>query len=394
MSLRIVLVDPYFGPVPGGIEKEVVRLANEFTRQGDVMTIVTTPYEFPEGWVDPAKAPVYQLEPAVRVIRLEGYLRSRLRGFHPANPPLWLPGLAYTVLELDPDAVIFFNVGWPLTVLPTLLALRRKTIVLYRTAYHAYDDRHLLDPLRRRLQLGVAALSHRLLTYSHFEKVQIIEQGGVPAEKIVPVYPGVEVIHPAQKEMAAFRSAYDLAGKVVISHVARLSAFKGTDKLLRVLPQVCVRTGRDVVLLLVGRNVEEDTLDGLVHELGVEAHVRFTGPLPERDLHLAYATSDIFALPSRYESLGFVFLEAMAHGVPVIGVRTGGVPEVIRDGETGFVLDSCDDPESLTDRLVRLVEDEALRAKLGEEAREWTHGQFNWAAATDAVKAIVWEMGQ
>jgi phosphatidylinositol alpha-1,6-mannosyltransferase len=180
----------------------------------------------------------------------------------------------------------------------------------------------------------------------------------------------------------------------VISHVARLSTFKGTDKLLRVLPQVCARTGRNVVLLLVGRNLEEDTLDGLVRDLGVGAHVRFTGPLPERDLHLAYAASDVFALPSQYESLGFVFLEAMAHGVPVIGVRTGGVAEVIRDGETGFVLDSCDDLESLTDSLVRLVENEALRARLGEKAREWTHRHFNWPAAADAVKAIVWELSQ
>jgi len=79
---------------------------------------------------------------------------------------------------------------------------------------------------------------------------------------------------------------------------------------------------------------------------------------------------------------------------PVIGVRTGGVPELIRDGETGFVLASCDDLESLTNSLVRLVEDEALRDELGEKAREWTHRQFNWPAAADAVKAIVWELSQ
>jgi glycosyltransferase involved in cell wall biosynthesis len=296
------------------------------------------------------------------------------------------------VSRFNPHVVIFFNIGWPLTVLPALSALRRRTIVLYRTAYHAYDDRHPLDTLRRRLQLGVAGLSHHLLPYSHFEKRQIVAQGGVPAEKITPVYPGVEVIDPTQQEIAAFRSAHDLVGRMVISHVARLSAFKGTDKLIRVLPQVRQRTGRDVVLLLVGRNLDEDRLDGLARGLGVGAHVRFTGPLSERDLHLAYTATDLFVLPSQYESFGFVFLEAMAHGVPVIGVRTGGVPEVIREGETGLVLDSCSDLESLIDRLVRLIDDDVLRARLGEQARQWTRRQFNWPAAAAAIKEIVQEL--
>ena len=389
------MVNPHLGPVPGGIQKDMLCLAREFIAQGDQVAFVTTYDEFPEGRMDRSQPLTYELPPGIPVVRLEGHFRSRLRDFHPANPPLWLPGLARTVLQFEPDAVIFFNIGWPLTTLPALLTLHRKTVVLYRTAYHGHDGSHPLDPLRSRLQLGVAGLSHRLLTYSHFEKTQIIEQGGVVAEKIVPIYPGVDVIHPTQEEIAAFRSAHDLVGKVVISHVARLSAFKGTDKLVRVLPQVRQRTGRDVVLLLVGRNVEKDYLQGLVRELGVGAHVRFSGPLPERDLHLAYAASDVFALPSQYESFGFVFLEAMAHGVPVIGVRTGGVPEVIREGETGFVLDSWDDLESLTDTLVPLVEDEAFRIRLGEQAREWTtRGQFSWSAAAGAVKAIVRRLNQ
>ena len=137
--------------------------------------------------------------------------------------------------------------------------------------------------------------------------------------------------------------------------------------------------------------MEKEHLAGLAYELGVEAHVRFTGPLPERELHLAYAASEVFALPSQYESFGFVFLEAMAHAVPVIGVGTGGVPEVIRDGETGFILDSHLDLEGLVDRLACLVANTALRTRLGEEGREWVQRQFNWRSAAEAVQAIVWQ---
>jgi len=102
--VRVVLINPYLGSVPGGIEKDVLHLASEFTRQGDAVAVVTTPYDFPDGLADPARSPVYRLESAVRVIRLEGHLRTRLRSFHPANPPLWLPGLARTVLQFKPDA--------------------------------------------------------------------------------------------------------------------------------------------------------------------------------------------------------------------------------------------------------------------------------------------------
>jgi glycosyltransferase involved in cell wall biosynthesis len=394
MTVKWVMVNPHLGPVLGGIQKDMLYLAREFIGQGDQVAFVTTYDEFPEGRVDPSQPFTYELPLGIPIVRLEGYFRTHLRHFHPANPPLWLPGLARTVLQFEPDVVIFFNIGWPLTVLPALLAIRRHSTVLYQTAYHAPPNHHPLDPWRSRLQLGVAGLSHQLIPHSDYEKRQIMRDGGIPESKITVVYPGVDIWRFSSGEMRDFRARHELLGKVVISHMARLSAFKGTDQLIRALPQVRQRTGRDVVLLLVGRNLEEDYLEGLVRELGIGAYVRFTGPLSERDLHLAYAASDIFALPSEYESFGFVFLEAMAHGVPVIGVRTGGVHEVIRDGETGFILDSSNDLGGLIDKLAHLGQDDMFRARLGEQAWEWTRRQFNWPAAADTVKGIVQGLNQ
>jgi len=387
--MRIVLVNPYFGPVPGGLEKDVLQLANTLVHQGDVVAIVTTVYEFPAGRVNPSHPPTYELSPEVQIVRLEGRFRSRLRGFCPANPPLWLPGLARAVFQLEPDAVVFYNVGWPLTILPAMLALRRKTIVLYRTAYHAYDDSHRLDPLRRHLQLGVAGLSHRLVTYSHFEKTQIVEQGGVPAEKIVPVYPGVEVMHPIPEEVAAFRSTHDLIGKVVISHVARLSIFKGTDKLIQLLPVLRAETGQDVVLLLVGRNLEPDLLGSLVQECGVEQHVKFLGAVSEEELRLAYTVSDLFALPSQYESFGLVFLEAWAQGVPVIGCATGGVPELIHHGENGYLLEDAGQVAKLQQYAVQLIADENLRRQMGQKGQARVQAEFTWPQCARRFKELI-----
>jgi glycosyltransferase involved in cell wall biosynthesis len=386
------MVVPDLGSVLGGIQKDMVCLAREFAGQGDQVEFVTTYNEFPEGRVDPCQPLTYKLPRGVRITRLAGRLRSRLRGFQPANPPLWLPWLSRTVLDARPDLVIFFNIGWPLTVLPALLAIRRHATVLYQTAYHAPLLWRPLDPARSHLKLQVAALAHHLIPHSHFEKGQIVRDGGVAEDQITVVYPGVEVRSLEEGEIEAFRARYGLCDKVVVSHVARLSAFKGTDKLLRILPQVRAETGRDVVLLLVGRNTEGDSLGRVMSEVGIGTEVRFTGPVSERDLHLAYEVSDVFALPSEYESFGFVFLEAMSHGVPVIGVRTGGVPEVIRDGETGYVLDAADDLPALTARLAALIADDPLRGKMGVAARNWARTEFNWADSAAAVKRVALEV--
>ncbi len=203
------------------------------------------------------------------------------------------------------------------------------------------------------------------------------------------VYPGVEALSLSPDQVRDFRRRHNLEGRFVVSHVARLSAFKGTDRLLRVLPEVRRRTGRDVVLLLVGRNLEAQRLAQLAGEMGVSDHVRVTGPVSEQDLHRAYAASDIFALPSDYESFGFVFLEAMAHGVPVVGVNTGGVPEVIKHGETGFILDRADDEAGLADALVALATDDATSAWMSESARQWAATRFSWAESAGAMRRLM-----
>jgi glycosyltransferase involved in cell wall biosynthesis len=393
--MRFVFVTPYLDVVPGGLEQDLIQLAVQFTSQGEEVAIVTTPYRFPTGMVDLERPFAFPVAPGTNILRISGRWRSRLRGIQPSNAPLWLPRLTRSVLELCPDVIIVYNIGWPVSVAASLRHWRRHAVVLYRTAYHPPQEQGLtkpLDPLRRWVQLGTADLAHRLVAFSEFEKGQLIRDGPTPAERICVVYPGVTTHEFTLDEIQEFQATYGLAGKCVISHVARLSAFKGTDRLIRVLPHVRQRTGRDVVLLLGGRNVEEDYLDWLVRELGVEAYVHFTGPLPERDLHLAYAASDVFALPSKYESFGFVFLEAMAYGVPILGVRTGGVPELIRPGESGFLLRSADDDRGLQQALERLVLDRSLRKEMGERAQHFVRDRFTWERAAAEFKEWIARM--
>ena len=116
-------------------------------------------------------------------------------------------------------------------------------------------------------------------------------------------------------------------------------------------------------------------LEQLVREFGVANHIRFLFGLTQEDLFACYAHCDIFALPSRGEGFGLVFLEAMACAKPVIGGAHGGTPDVIEDGVTGLLVPHGD-AALLSSALVSLLTNPARTCKMGERGRERVRADF------------------
>src|SRR5262249_54540389 len=143
----------------------------------------------------------------------------------------------------------------------------------------------------------------------------------------------------------------------------------------------------DAALLLVGGGPSRDRLRKLAHSLGVSEHVVITGSVPFPELPAHYAAGDVYAMPCRtrnagldVEGLGIVYLEASATGLPVIAGDSGGAPDAVLEGETGFVVGGRD-LGALTDRLVRLLSDRELAAKMGAAGRAWTETEWRWDTA-------------
>jgi L-malate glycosyltransferase len=137
-------------------------------------------------------------------------------------------------------------------------------------------------------------------------------------------------------------------------------------------------------LELVGDGPERPRVEALVRDLGLQAHVGFRGEMD--DLAGLYGSSDVFLLPSESESFGLAALEAMACGVPVVASDVGGLPDVVADGETGFLL-PMGDVAGMAEATGRLLRDDVLWADLSRLARERARTCFALDRAVDRYEA-------
>jgi glycosyltransferase involved in cell wall biosynthesis len=136
-------------------------------------------------------------------------------------------------------------------------------------------------------------------------------------------------------------SRYGLQGKTVLLTVGRLSAeehYKGFDEVIGLLPELSEDIP-DVIYLIVGDGTDRQRLEEKANALGVSDKVVFAGYIPEGEKADHYRLADVFIMPGKGEGFGFVFLEAMACGIPVIASKVDGSREAVRDGKLGIVVD-------------------------------------------------------
>lgn len=181
------------------------------------------------------------------------------------------------------------------------------------------------------------------------------------------------------------RRKHGLDGGPWLLTVARLDFHKGIDTVIRALPAIraAIPGARYAV---AGVGSRRAALETLVTELGLRDAVRLLGFVPDQDLPALYNAADLFVLASRQhdllvEGFGIACVEASACGLAVIGSRSGGIPEAVREGETGLLVDP-DDPGALAAAAVRVLEDDALRRHLGGAGRAAVERYYNWDRVT------------
>jgi phosphatidylinositol alpha-1,6-mannosyltransferase len=197
----------------------------------------------------------------------------------------------------------------------------------------------------------------------------------------------VETFRP-DVDATAVRAKFGLGDAPVIVCVSRLVKRKGQDVLIRALRTVR-RAIPDARLLLVGDGPYLTDLRVLARHHGVRDAVVFAGGVPHPELPAHYAAGDVFAMPCRtrragldVEGLGMVYLEASACGLPVLAGDSGGAPDAVRDGQTGYVVRGRDET-AVAKHLMGLLTDRELRTRMGAAGRAWVERDWRW----DAVAA-------
>ncbi|MCH8103708.1 MAG: glycosyltransferase family 4 protein, partial [Chloroflexi bacterium] len=155
-----------------------------------------------------------------------------------------------------------------------------------------------------------------------------------------------------------------------ILYAGRLSREKGIDILLRAVALLPPGTRENVNVVVAGGGLAENELRTLSASLGIDDRVRFAGMVsPGPDLLAEYDASDLFVLPSRTEGVPRALLEARARLLPVIATSVGGIPHLIRDGESGLIVPP-DDPQAMAHAIGRVIDNPALARSLGNAGRE------------------------
>ena len=241
---------------------------------------------------------------------------------------------------------------------------------------HTIDGRSIRGPVKWdvRREGWQARMADALVTHSVAHQREMANELGIDQDRIAVIPHGV-VAYPR------FQRPQSSGTELNVVFLGRLEARKGAVDLLRAIPRILAAVPQ-VRFTLIGKDRNHcpgnrTHAQYLRDELppNVQARIHLAGQLPDDEVNRLLQTADVFVAPSLYESFGLVFLEAMRWGTCVIGTDTGGIPEVVKHGETGLLV-RPQSPKELANALISLLKDPARRRALGEAARKRVESRF------------------
>lgn len=317
-----------------------------------------------------------------------GFAVNRVRGisFKPVYPEIKVgmptPSIAREIQEFQPDVIHAVNPVW-LAAFGVLSAKRRgiPLVASFHTNVPEYTESLRIGWLRQPAAAWIRTM-HNQAAVNLCTSGPMVDKATAQGIRNVELWPkavdtdGYSPERRSRKMRARLTDGHPEAPLVI--YVGRLSAEKSLDRLAPIMRKVRERVP-NARLAMVGSGPQADDLKKLMDP----AFTTFTGYLSGADLQSAFASGDVFAFPSVTETLGLVALESFASGVPVVGARAGGIPFVIDEAKTGYLVEP-EDYDAWAERIALLLDDDALRTEMGHTARsEALH--HDWRAATESL---------
>lgn len=305
-------------------------------------------------------------------------------GYLKIIPLLFL--VPFVVIKHRIDNIIATNIGYGGFIAYILSKMRKLEYIVTAQGYEflKFKDNRLI----KGIYLNIYRNSKAIIACSKYVKDMLVEQG-INGNKIIVAYPGVDITRYRPREVPEeFFNQHALKGKRIILTVSRLMRRKGHDYVIRALKYV-MKEVPNVMYVVVGKGPARDFLGKLAIEAGMDKNIMFVGEVSDEDLVYYYNACELFIMPSReieedghVEGLGIVYLEANACMKPVIGGRSGGVPEAIVDGKTGLLADPSDEAD-IAGKILKIMNNRQLAENMGRNGFERVKRDFNWDTYAD-----------
>ncbi len=378
--MNILIITHYFPPHRGGIENVAFNQASLLAALGHKVTVVTSRLPSITGHSDGNFS----------VIRIPAWniLEQRLG----VPYPLFHPRTVRAIRNVMKRADIVNGHGhvyMPVAIGALLARIRHKPFVLTQhNTFIRYDSsvlrgvQHLADMTIGRATVACAdeVVAVSVATQDYLRQIAHIS-GTV-------IYNGVDVarFRPCKGRAQIQRDLAIPLGKTVCLCIRRITFKNGIDTLLEVAE--VLENRKDMIFLIGGDGPDLPSARKIVQEKKLD-NVRLLGPVSDEDLPRYYAASDVFVLPSKTgEGLPLVVLEALASGLPVIATRSGGHVEIIRDGETGYVVEPGD-ALGIAEHVVSLSENQVVLQRMQERSREFAVQTLSWEHNVDQLLMVM-----
>jgi glycogen(starch) synthase len=416
--MRVLHTNAGYWPFVGGAETYLRAMSERLARDGHQVVVAASDATGVQNYWDPRRPRISEPEATlngVQIVRCPvGHLPLAPWSFYllrrlatdlarlPLNTrPLldrlapWMPrvpALEATLEALAPgfDLVHGVNIAleWPL--LAGWRYARRHGLPFVATPFVHVGDWEVQRFYTMPHQLAALRDADRVIVQTGIEAGELAGLG-VPEARIVRLGMGVDLDEVQGGEGARFRAQHGIDGPVV-TFMGVLTDDKGIVHLLRAMQRLW-DAGSDATLALAGPLVEPSGFERAFGELS-EAHrarVRRLGPVGGSLKQDLLAATDVFALPSRVDSFGIVYLEAWAYGAPVIGCRAGGVPDVIADGADGLLVE-FGDVAALAAAIESLLADPQRRQAMGSRGRAKVEARYTWERIYRGLLAVYEEL--
>ena len=368
-----------FKPRLGGVAEHTHQMARHLTDLGENITVVTPALPGGAEFDQTCEYPIVRFDTK---LALGSWLKSRL------DRRLLLIGILVMARRTRAEYLICDR--WsPIAGMNAVLASKLLRIPLILFAYGSEFSQPARFKFSRRITVRSAA---RVICVSSYIRSHVLDDG-VDPEKVLTIRNGVDL-----REIDAYQSRSDPGsfcdldaafppGCPTVLTVSRLMDRKGIDRVIEAMPAIVLKVP-GTRYVVVGDGGDRERVHNLASKSPVGSSITFLGPLTGDKKFECYSRCDVFALPAREDGFPIVVPEANAFRKPVVGGRSGGIPEAITHKENGLLVDP-DSVDDIAHAITGLLENPAEAHRLGDNGRRRVEDEFTWKASATALLSIL-----